>query len=304
MKIKWLYHKTFCIMQWSIGFAENDLANIIRNKKTDIRFKWLPPLKNNVSIADPFLLEVSNDTIQVLYEDFSMVNVDNYGKIVLGLFDKKLNIILQKEILDSGLHSSYPLVFKENGKTYVLPESRKANQLCIYEYDFETKLLKNKVVLINNQPLLDSTLLKHNNKYWLFATMGDGVFDHSKLYIFYADSLLGPYIMHKNNPVKHGLNGTRPGGNFFIVDNELYRPAQNCKEYYGESLTINKIIKLDEDEFEEIPFMVLKGDKNSKFNAGLHTINVMNDVMVVDGIRMVFMPIKKIKNFIKSKIGK
>lgn len=284
-------------MQWSIGFAKNDLASIIRQKKTDVKFNWLPSSNNNTSMADPFLLEVNEDTIKVLYEDFSMVNPGVYGKIVLGVYDRKLKLLFKKEILDNTTHCSYPLVFKENGKTYVLPESCQSNQLCLYEYDTEKQELKNKKVLLNNLPLLDCTPLKYNNKYWLFATMGDETNDHTKLYIFYSDSLLGPYTMHKNNPIKQGLNGIRSGGNFFIVDNELYRPAQNCNLYYGESLTINKIIKLTEDEFEEEPYLKLKGDKSSQFNAGLHTLNVLNDIMVVDGIRMVFMPLKKLRNF-------
>ncbi|MEI2749888.1 MAG: hypothetical protein V9E88_14150 [Ferruginibacter sp.] len=39
-----------------------------------------------------------------------------------------------------------------------------------YEYDFDNHRLINRKMIMENVPLLDSTILRHEGKYWLFAT--------------------------------------------------------------------------------------------------------------------------------------
>lgn len=287
-------------MQWNIGFAKGDIHEIIRNKKNELCFKWLPAKGNSDSIADPFILKTPDGKLNVLYEDFSMIDAERYGKIFLSTLDADFNPVFDKEILDTLTHTSYPFLFEEGGKTYIIPETRQKSKVSCYEYDFENNNLINEQVIINNLPLLDSTIFKKDGKYWLFATLGDYKFDHSKLYIYFSDSLFGPYKPHKNNPVKYDIDGTRPAGNFIVVDGEIYRPAQNCGKYYGKSLAINKVTELDEYSFKEEFYFEMTAHKNSEFNAGLHTLNVIGDVIAVDGIKMVFSPIKKLILFYKK----
>ncbi|MFT3680273.1 MAG: hypothetical protein QM791_08355 [Ferruginibacter sp.] len=299
-----LYNKFFRVMQWNIGLAEGDIENIIRGKKNNLSINWLPVSDAVTSVADPFIFKAENGGLNILYEDFSMVDPAKYGTIRLVKLNKDLEVISNEQVLDTKSHLSYPFVFTENNKTYVIPESRQIGKVVCYEYDFETSSLVNRKIIIDNLPLLDSTILKYNNKYWLFATYGDHKFEHSKLYIYYADDLFGPFQPHKKNPVKYNLNGSRPGGSFITVDGELYRPAQNCEDYYGKSLVINKIKKLSETEFEEEMHLELTQQRESRFNGGIHTINVSDNIIVVDGIRMVFDPITKLKLFFKKRNGK
>ena len=294
-----LYEK-FCIMQWGIGFANADIAQIIRNKKYDLSFTWLPMKDNIISIADPFIIKNPDGTINLLYENFSMATPGNYGKIDLTVLDQQFKPMMNKRLLDSNSHLSYPFIFNEDGKTYIIPEAHKDNKVTAFEYDFVNNSLINKKVLIDNLPLIDSTILKYNNKYWLFATLGGSNNDHSKLYIYYADSLFGTYKGHKKNPVKYSLDGSRPAGNFILVDDQIYRPAQNCSIFYGRSITINKILLLTENEFVEEPYMELESQKKSFYNVGIHTINSTDGIIVVDGIRLVFMPLAKVYFFIKK----
>jgi hypothetical protein len=290
-------------MQWNIGFAKGNIEEVFKRKKNNLTFKWFEIDNPGRSIADPFIFKTNDGNINVLYEIFSMVNPEKYGKIELSILDADFVPIFNKEILDTKKHVSYPFIFTENDKTYIIPESRQSGKLYCYEYDFENRVLINERIIIDNLPLLDSTIFKHNNRYWLFATLGDRKFDHSKLYIYFADTLFGPYQAHPNNPVKYGLNGTRPAGNIIKVGEEIYRPAQNCKQHYGESITINRITKLSENEFTEEPYFEMTAEKNCAFNSGLHTINVLDDIIVVDGIRMVFMPVTKFKLFLKKRFS-
>src|SRR4051794_7740385 len=98
MNITRLYHKAFCVMQWSIGFSRGSIEQIIKNKNCSLQFKWLP-LKDNVqSIADPFLLKDGQGNIHLLYEDFSMTDTDCYGKIVHAQVNSDFSISGQREI--------------------------------------------------------------------------------------------------------------------------------------------------------------------------------------------------------------
>ena len=289
-------------MQWSIGFCNADICEVIKEKKSQLSFKWLPLANSSSSIADPFIFKDIYGKLNLLYEDFSMTDTRKYGKIVLSVIDEEFCVTSSKKVLDIKSHSSYPFVFNENGITYVIPETSSVRKVSIFEYDVDNQSLTNEKVLINDLPLLDSTIFKYNSKYWLFATLAENGFDHSHLHIYYSDSLLGNYQPHNNNPVKINLDGSRPAGNIILVDNEIYRPAQNCSIHYGESISINKVIKLSENVFEEEFYFKLFPDQSSTFNSGVHTLNVIDDVIVIDGIKMLFKPWLKWKLFLKKKI--
>ena len=118
---------------------------------------------------------------------------------------------------------------------------------------------------------------------------------------FFSDNLLGPYTPHPENPVKSGLNGTRSAGNFIVVDGIVYRPTQNCKKEYGESIEINKITGLNEINFMEVPYLTICINRNNRHNCGIHTIhtiNVMNNIIAVDGEQWTFSPIHQFKKFV------
>ena len=153
--------------------------------------------------------------------------------------NESMEPVLEKVLLDSNDHLSYPFVWKENGRIYVFPENAFSGSLFCYEFDPSRKTFINKKEILQ-QAVLDSTILKYDNKYWLFATFLGATFN-SDLQIFYADNLMGPYTAHAGNPVKGRTMGRDSAGNFIEVDRAIYRPAQNCSNYYGESITINKI---------------------------------------------------------------
>jgi beta-xylosidase len=175
--------------------------------------------------------------------------------------------------------------------------------LSCYEYDPKNETI-HFLQDILELPLRDSTIIKQDGKYWIFGTMSENGTDY-KLYVFFSYNLLGPYVSHPLNPIKNGLDGNRPAGNFIVIDGIIYRPTQNCQVAYGESMTINKVIELNEHNVVEESYMNIKINKNNRFNFGMHTIhtiNVMNDIIVVDGIKWTFSPIIQLQYFLKSRI--
>jgi len=284
-------------MQWGIGFCRVNIKDVIRKKQLDGDFTWLAHNEKLQFIADPFIFRNQHNNINLLYEDFS---VERDGFIGLKVLDDQFNLIRQKKVLETGSHLSYPYIYRENGITYIIPESHQQGKVFIYEYNFLTDELVNGKVLVE-LPLLDATIIKKNDTYWLFANYGDGVDDNNKLFIYYADALCGQYKPHAMNPVRNNLDGSRPAGTFIEVDGVLYRPSQNCGKYYGKSITITEIVKLTPNEFEERYYCDIAASSKSTYNAGLHTINVLDDIIVIDGVKLLFMPLTKTRLFFKRR---
>jgi hypothetical protein len=284
--------------QWSIGIAEYNIADIIRTKKTNLSFEWLKTANIKESFADPFVFIAENGETNIFAEQFTTGELN--GKITLIGHNHHNGFSIPQTILQTESHFSYPHIYKENEKTYVLIENAFNSSLASYEYSEKRKELHTKMKICD-LPLIDATILKKNGKYWLFGTLlGEGKF--SQLHIYYADDFYGPYKAHTGNPVKNDLNGSRPAGSFIEVDGEIYRPAQNCSIYYGESITINKINRLSETEFEEEVYMKITANKNEEFNFGMHTINAAGKYVVVDGQKGHFQPLLQLFRAIKKRL--
>jgi hypothetical protein len=286
------------LKQWSFGVANQSIEDIIRSKKMEQKFTWFPITNKYQFYADPFMFRTSNNQYCVLYEDYSYN--EQYGKISMAILDEYNKPVSTKIVLDTKSHLSYPGIFIEDQHIYVFPEAGTSGKLSCYYFDEITKSLKLKSDIIN-LPLTDATLLKHNKKYWIFSTL-KGENSNKQLHIFYSDTLFGPYISHQKNPVKNNINGSRPAGSFICVDNKLFRPSQNSDKYYGSSIGIYKILQLDEKDFIEEYYMSISPSQKDGFNFGLHTINHVDNLIVIDGLRKSFLPITQLVTYIRKKL--
>lgn len=298
--IKLLFKKVYnklCIHQWSIGITRISLFDFFKYKNIESDYKWMTLNSNFQFCADPFVFKNPDGFLNIVYEEFSFE--ENYGKIYMTTFSNEFDQSPPVELLDTKSHLSYPFVFVEKESIHIIPEASKSGVLSSYNFDFKTNTLKDKKDIINGLALLDSTILKYNNKYWLFATHS-GLFSNSQLFIYYSNHFDGPYFEHSKNPVKNNLDSSRPAGNFIEFNGEIYRPTQNSAESYGKSITINKICLLNENEFEEETYFKILPPANTEFVDGLHTINIIDGFIVIDGLRSKFNPIFKIKNKINN----
>lgn len=286
----------FYLKQWSIGIINETIEDVIRNKKISKEIKWIPINNNYQFFADPFIYKSETGEYSILYEEMDYNK--QYGIISQFKLDSTNNVVEKEGILDTKSHLSYPFIFYENGNMYVFPESSANGKLSCYQYDSGSLSLQF-IKDIINLPLLDSTILKHENKYWIFSTMR-GIDSNKKLYIFYADSLLGNYTPHPQNPAKDNMNGSRPAGNFILVDDNIYRPAQGSGKYYGSSIIVNKVIELSESKFEEEYCFSITPLKEEYYNFGIHTINYVDNKIVVDGLARRFLPFTQMKRYFSN----
>lgn len=184
-------------------------------------------------------------------------------------------------------HLSYPFVFEWRGAHFMCPEARESGAVALYRataFPYEWTL---EGTLLTNVRAVDPTLIELEDRWWMFANLGrEGVSDPScwddELHLFHARSPLGPWTPHRRNPVKTDLRNSRPAGRLFRWDGGLFRPAQNCSERYGRAITINRIVRIDEDAYGEVPAFEIP----PTWAPGLlrtHTINAAPGVTVVDG---------------------
>lgn len=289
--IERIFDKLF-VKQWNIAIGQMQLHDFMKKRLINTKLKWYHYSRLNEFYADPFVLKNPNGNYHIIYE--KMCKFKGYGEIHIKTINKNFEILSKKKLLEFPNHLSYPCVYSEQSNTYIIPESSEDGNLYMYEFDFEKIILKNKILLISNMKLLDTTVLKYNNKYWLFSTQR-GADSNSKLIIHYSDCLKGPYHSHKQNPFKNSLFGCRPAGNIFKFLDSNYRPTQNCTDYYGGSIVINKINVLNENEFSEEHVFEIKPEQISNNIKGIHTINFIDNVFVIDGLRKIFSPFDQLK---------
>jgi hypothetical protein len=286
--------------KWIIGIYAGDIKDIIRSKSFDPDITWLFLKPFDKYHADPFLVRSNDGNFKIMIEQF--IYNEGYGKITLLTLDKNFRPLSNKVVLDTKSHLSYPFIFTENGKNYVFPEAGQSGKLSCYEYDNVNESLSF-VKDILELPLRDSSILKRNGKYWIFSSVNENDKDY-KLLVFFSENLLGPYVAHPGNPLNSGLDGIRPAGDFIEVDGTIYRPSQNCKKEYGESITIQKIIELDEKNLKEEPYMTLNFNTSNRLNfrmTNFHTLNVLDNYIVVDGIKATFSPVLQLKSFLRNR---
>ncbi|HLP72160.1 MAG TPA: hypothetical protein VK155_04595 [Bacteroidales bacterium] len=294
------YIKKLYFKQWIIGLARGDIREMIRTRNFRQDFKWIQPASSDHFYADPFIIKGTDGEILILFEDF-LIN-EHYGNISLMTLDRELNITNIKVLLDTGSHLSFPFIFREDDRIYIFPESVRSGKLSCYRFD---PVLKTLIHLgdIMDANLYDPAILKFEDKYWLFGSVFERRRDY-KLHIFVSESITGPYIPHRGNPVRNGLNGTRAAGDFIEVDGNIYRPAQNCAVEYGESITLNRITALDEKRFSEEPYMTIRVNRRNMQENGIHnihTLNVCDDLIVIDGLKWTFSVKEQWKNFIRNR---
>lgn len=200
-------------------------------------------------LADPFLF-VKGDELFLFYEHQDKW-IGGKGRLCMRK-TKDLNEWSEEvDVLVEPFHLSFPYVFEENGRVYMLPETGGDKSIRLYEAEDDTltkwKLVKK--LKEDEEPWYDSIVYKKDGTYYLFTGTDDDVKQVEHLFV--SDSLFGPYKEHPMSPIYNGRDGGRNAGSIIEHDGELYRPVQVCVNSYGEQASVMKIEKLSPTEYEE-----------------------------------------------------
>lgn len=263
----------FLLGVWNVGIIEQPIGRIFKDEKIP-EIRWMKHKYRDRFFADPFLYKQDDHYYYVLAEEF--VFYENIGKISLLKIDKSTMKLISKQVLISeSYHLSYPFVQGD----MIMPEGYRSG--ATYAYRLEHDAVKRLKIL--DKGLIDPTLLYKNNRYWIFAAAEKNPL--SELSIFYSNYIDKEYVGHSLNPVKNSIKTARPAGSFFNYKGELYRPVQDSEKRYGHMVRIMKVIELDTSTFTEEEVLCLSSEKFKPFNKALHTFNVYDNCIVVDGYR-------------------
>ena len=238
----------------------------------------MPTPKSGTYYADPFAINLGNK-LHVYFEHYNYK--DRKGVLSQLSFEAGIWSSSKLNVLDEEFHVSYPFLFVDEGVNYCVPESAEKNQVNLYAVDAENNKLKFVKTLLNDVRARDTSLIKYEGIWWMFCTLEDG--PNSKLHLYHSPDILGPYVPHKNNAVKDDLSSARSGGTPFVANGSLYRPAQDCTESYGGKISINKVLKLNLEEFEETIEKTIEPITGSAYDMGIHTLSAAGEYTLIDG---------------------
>ncbi|MFK8008552.1 MAG: hypothetical protein AB8H03_19490 [Saprospiraceae bacterium] len=245
-------------------------------------FKKLIPSKDKFW-ADPFLWNDEGKHF-VFLEELPFSTEKGYISVLEIL--KNGEITPPQKVLELPYHLSYPFLFEFWEKLYMIPESFSAHNIQLFECTNFPLQWQYKMDLMTNVVAADSTLLFHQNKWWMFTNMveNEGSSLDDELYLFYADSpLTSEWTAHPKNPIVSDVRRARPAGNLFWENGKLIRPSQDCSKVYGFGFNFNEIEILSETEYQEKHLSNIRPDWDKNLHR-VHSFNHQNGLTIIDGM--------------------
>lgn len=269
-------NKKFILGIWNIGIiVEDNAVDKIVKEKNKVKIEWLKHNYKDRFFADPFLLYKDDKFYYILAEEF--IFWENIGKIVLLKIEKKRFCLVERKIIiDEKYHLSFPFVDFEN--KYILPEGFASGRWYAYKYDEKFNIVE-KIEMVN-RPLIDTVIWKHQGKTWLFSSDSESPLDVERLFCS-ENGYPGEYSECLCSPIKCNIKNARSAGNIFSHKKKFIRPVQDSEEIYGCNVRLMEILNITNDRYEEKEIgHILSSDYNIM---GLHTFNVYDDCIIVDG---------------------
>ncbi len=234
--------------------------------------------------ADPFILEYE-ERRWVFVEELPYSTWRGYLSVIELFSDGSHSE--SRPVIVTDKHLSYPFMFTWKGDLYMVPESGSARNLVLWKCESFPERWQQVAVLLTNVYAADATLIEFQGYWWMFiAVAHEGACIHDELHVYFADSPLGPWQAHSDNPVKSDARNARPAGNMFVEDGVLYRPAQDCSTEYGKATVLNRVDRLDTESFSETPVARLDSHWHKDF-LRTHTLSRSQNLWAIDGYRLI-----------------
>ena len=264
----------FKATKYNIGFVDGNLESIIEGEP--IKVNWMKHSYKDRWFADPFILDVTDNEIIVLVEEW--YDPLQRGRISKLIVDKSSFDLLElKVMIDEGSHLSFPSIERIGNEIYIYPE-RAGSFLERYRYDHEKDSFE-KDGRVSDLPLTDSVITDFFGQRLLFSTkMPDA--NGKELGIYSWNNTKKMFVLQEYYHFDENIS--RMAGNFFVYGGNVYRPAQVCIKSYGDAVSIQKVDYQSEKwSFREIRRIY---SPNKDYHLGFHTFNTYKSVIVVDAL--------------------
>ncbi len=257
--------------RWTLGFIENPIDDIVSGGALVVHYIKGQP--KDRWFADPFILSHNDETIVLLVEEF--LYKTRLGRIArLTIRKKDYQLISDEVVLELNSHLSFPAIKRESGHVYIYPENAAGLGLALYEYDSQLNQCTY-IKTISPKPLADAIITDVFGEELMFTTQ---IPDHNgKELSVYKFSSSIPFL---SKVCSFESNIARNAGDWFKVDNTVYRPAQDCNGGYGMAVLLQKVCK----ESESFEFNTIRRieSTNPDYTTGCHTFNYYDGMCVID----------------------
>lgn len=288
-----LFYRRAISEDWNIGFIENIDGLLACNQ---LEIKWMKQSYKKGWFADPFILNITDLNIYILVEEYQYLT--QRGCISKLTIDRKTFELKEvKQILCLNTHLSFPAILRYNGEVYIYPENCINGRLIVYHYNPET----DQVIPINiwcEEPLTDAVLYTKDDTFYLLSTQRP-VQNGADLNVYVAcGKSPSTWTFEYVQTIHLSDNSARSAGLPFSYANMVIRPAQNCNEGYGKGIVLQKI----NHTFSGIELSEMKRfyPTSKIWNDGLHTFNVCEKTVVVDGRRIKYPMLYKTNRFARN----
>ena len=221
--------------------------------------------------ADPFLFRW-DESNWLFYE-----TLDRNGKGVLGCFkERDGKWVQQGKILELPCHLSYPQVFEENGRVYMIPESFNCGngEVSLYEATHFPFGWEKCATLIPGG-YVDSTLLRKDGHYYLAC---DLIYPKEKAELWHSENLFGPWTQHPQSAnISQSARLRRCGGAFLHEGGKFYRIVQDCNGAYGKRVYKVPVEDISPCVYREGRAKLLLGRYFEGKKLARHTYNTLFD---------------------------
>lgn len=265
--------------RWHVGVVDAPISSFV-DGGTLGEADWLPlPGGAERYVADPFGIVDADGRATVLVEDYD--HSERHGRLSAyrGPADALTGPVPLHEF---DVHASYPYLVQVDGEWWCIPETSAGNELRALRFDPRASSLTDIGVLIDGEALVDATLFEHEDRWWILATDAT-TGPNTHLRGWWARHPSGPWHPHPIDPLAIDIAGSRGAGTPFVVDGELYRPAQDCTSGYGAAISIRHVRTLSPTDFDEVEHARLVPDRHGPYPDGLHTLSALGDRVLVDG---------------------
>ena len=231
--------------------------------------------------ADPFLFR-HEDKDWLFFEDYDYT----LGKADIAAisFDADGPVDTARTVFKLEEHLSYPYIFEWRGQIYLMPEigdvGGPVRLFRARRFPDDWELASE---LLSGHRAVDATLHEHAGRWYLFVNICEtaGSSENDELFLFHAETPLGPFLPHPQNPIVSDVRHARPAGRIFSHAGRWIRPSQDCAGGYGRAVVFNEILVLDPERYEERSLGRLAADREHGFT-GCHTYAASGNLEVVD----------------------
>lgn len=262
-KLSALIDSLFFEDEWHIGIIQKGIDQIF----SPSFFEEVDILPNPYMsfLADPFIL--SEQPLQLIAEKYNyfkrkghLVTIDNQSI---------------HDFINEKYHLSFPFVFHDENKKFIIPESIEANAVSIYS--FET----HKRTKILDASILDPFIFTDNNHYYL---IGNDSYSN-KIKLFESAELLSGWAEALSWEIKGDSLYERSAGGIFDMKGTKIRPTQIMQDgNYGYGINFNRLSINTTGKILHQSFIkkIDVHDLSIKKAIGFHTVNGTLKNTVID----------------------